>query len=818
MDNFSLHESLQDLPVCKLFKPFLTHWQEGVKRFVIQAEPGAGKSTGIPLFLLYGEPGLGKILMLEPRRMAARSLAGYLSSLMGESPGGQVGYRVRGESRCSNRTRLEIVTEGVFIRMIQENPELPGIDAVILDEFHERNLFSDLSYALLMDVQENLREDLGIIIMSATPEKELLEERFSRSCYLESHGRMFPVDLFYRKPKEGFRIDPSCIADAVRQGLEDRDGDVLVFLPGEGEIHRMEQYLKETIGNTECSIVPLYGRLSFREQEKVFETGAARKVILATSIAETSLTIPGITTVVDTGLERKPVFNRHSGLTKLETRPISRASSEQRAGRAGRVREGLCLRLWSEADQAGLDGFRAPEILTTDLSSLVLEILYWGAKQPEDLCWLEEPPRSHFFQAVELLRMLEAVKKDGQLSTVGKEMVTMGLHPRLARLVVEGRKRGLDETACCLAAFLSERDWMGRGTDSDIHARLEALKNRRDSNSPIVKRILKLWKSLLKRKPEPMKIRPEAAAELLMLAYPDRIGKKLADCTYHLSGGGNALLLQTDSLQTREFLIVAETGGAGREAKIFLSCPVTRDEVLDQCRGILRESERIRWDEEKNRLHSRMQITLGQIVLKEVPHPKPSAEAIARELGVLFTKKGLGILPWSREDREYWNRCRFIREGEWPDFSEEGLLLRLEEWFLPLLIKGKLESPLKEGLRSLLNWGQQSYLDHHVPEKIQVPSGSRLRIDYSDPGQPALDVKIQELFGLNETPLIAGKIPLVMRLLNPARRPIQVTRDLKSFWENTYPEVRKELRGRYPKHYWPENPFEAVPTSRVRPR
>lgn len=813
--------ALKSLPVQTILPTLQSLWKDGSGRFVIQAEPGAGKSTGVPAFLLSTDLCEGKILMLEPRRMAARTLAGYLSRLYQDKPGGLVGYRVRGESRCSKNTRLEIITEGVFVRMIQDDPELCGVSAVILDEFHERNIFSDLSYAFLLDVQENLRSDLRILIMSATADKELLKSKFEGAEFLESHGRMFPVDLVYQTSNDGsnLRVDNAAVSTVIQRALKERPGDVLVFLPGEGEIRRLESYLKDVSSLNSCRILPLYSRLSLNDQEKVFKIEGSRKIVLATSIAETSLTIPGITAVIDCGLERRPLFNRHSGLTRLETLSISKASADQRMGRAGRVQEGICFRMWSEIFHRRLDNFRDPEILTSDLSSLVLECALWGCTAEEDLKWLEMPPKGHYYQARELLVMLQALNSEGRLTKSGKKMAHMGLSPRLAHLVLTGRQKGLEQTACCLAAILSERDWMGRSRDSDLHSRLYTIKNGRDRNHPIVKNIFKVWESLLNGKPSPGDLKPEEAAELLLQAYPDRIAVLRERLSYHLSGGGSCRLSDTDSLQGSEFLLAVETGGAGRESFIFLSVPLSRDLINDSCREIISESEQVHWDEEKNRLKGRRVRSIGHLILSETPLQKVPATASLEELKGTLRKKGLSLLPWNRNDQEFLNRCRFIMDNPgWPDFSEEALIGTLENWFAPLLINGRLESSLKEGLKSLLTWEQYSLLDKKVPERLTVPSGSRIRIDYSNPEQPVLDVRIQELFGLSETPLIGGRVPLVIRLLNPAQRPIQVTRDLKSFWENTYPEVRKELRGRYSKHYWPENPYEAIATRRVKPR
>ncbi len=812
------------LPVKKIFPELKTQWERGKTRFIIQAEPGAGKSTAVPCFLLESPFCPGKVIMLEPRRMAARSLAGFLSSQRGEAPGQSIGYRVRGESRVGSGTKLEIVTEGVFIRMIQEDPELTGVSAVILDEFHERNLFSDLAYAFLTDVQDNLRDDLRVIIMSATPEKELLEKAFVDAVYLESHGRMFPVELQWESSfSADLRIDYGKIQAAVFQGLKDKPGDILVFLPGEGEISRFESRLRESVLSETCEILPLYGRLSLKEQDRVFKTSSMRKVILATSIAETSLTIPGITTVIDSGLERRPVFNRHSGLTRLETLPVSKASADQRKGRAGRISEGLCIRMWSEVFHARLDNFREPELLSTDLSSLVLEAAVWGCSRPEDLNWLENPPKAHFYQARELLIMLQAIDRDGRLQNNGKKMALMGLHPRLSAMILEGKREKEEQTACCIAAILSERDWMNRKGDSDFSSRLLSLKNENDRNHPTVKSIRKLWASLTGGNIRPDQVKPEIAADLLLTAYPDRIAMKREGLSYQLSGGGACRLSETDSLQGCDFILALDTGGAGTESMVFLSLPLSRDQLFQICRDLIQTNESVEWDEDKNRLKYRKITTLGSLILGEQPLTNPSANLSFIQFKRTLMKKGLSILPMDKADQLFLKRCRFLtvqnpEQYDGPDFSDENLIENIENWFIPLLVKGRLEGKIREGLKSLLSWDQQCLLDRVVPETYRVPSGRRIRIDYSDPEQPALDVRIQELFGLGDTPRIAGEIPLLFRLLNPAGRPIQMTRDLKSFWENTYPEVRKELRGRYPKHYWPENPYDAIPTSRVKPR
>ncbi|MDC7235955.1 MAG: ATP-dependent helicase HrpB [Spirochaetales bacterium] len=813
-------------PVSQLFPALRESWNQ-YSTFLLQADPGAGKSTILPLFLMDENLCPDKIIILEPRRMAARSLARYMSSLYSRKTGELIGYRVKGDVCSSPRARIELVTEGVFIRMIQDDPFLEGISLVIMDEFHERNLFTDLSAAFLKEVQSELRPDLKILIMSATPEAEPLKRIFPDIHCLSSEGRMYPVALRRDEKPLDMRPDNRRIIRALRTGLEESRGNVLLFLPGEREIRSFLEAV-EAEGSFPGNIrfYPLYSRLSAPEQDRVLNPGKERMVIASTSIAETSLTIPGISCVIDTGLVRKPAFDANAGLSRLKTSFVSRASAQQRAGRAGRLQEGICIRLWSEQDEHLMDDFTPPEMLNADLAPLILEMRQWGARKPEDLSWIDPPPAAHYHQASRLLTLLEITGEDGELTEEGRRLSRYGTHPRLAHMLERYRTTPLEQTACALAALLTEGDWLPRAKGSDIRLRMEYLKAGRDRNHKGIRAILNSWQGFLgsRRKPKRDELVPEDCARLLCHSYPDRIAGLRGDRVYQLSGGSNCRLLPEDPLQTEDFLIVPVVGGGGDIPACFLSAPLTRDQIRQELSPLISERKQYSWDEQKNRLQCRSIEALAALNLQSrSAAPDSSDPALPEELAGLFRRKGLALLPWSKEDTACLTRLRFAGELKrcpegWPSFDEESLLSRLDLWFIPLLIKGRLEGKLKDGLLSLLNWEQQKFLEKEVPERYQVPSGSRIRIDYSDPASPALDVRLQEVFGLMETPLLGGEIPLLFRLLNPAQRPIQITKDLKSFWDNTYAEVRKELRGRYPKHYWPENPYEGEATSRVRPR
>ena len=812
-------------PVSKVFPSLKESWQ-GRRSFILQADPGAGKSTMVPLYLLREKMVKGRIIVLEPRRMAARSLARYMSSLLGVPVGKTVGYRVRGDVNTSSSACIELVTEGVFIRMIQDDPFLEDVDLVIMDEFHERNLFTDLSASFLEDVQANIRPDLKIMIMSATPEVEPLKKIFPDPLYLESRGRMFPVEIVRDEKPMDLRPDNSRLIRAVERGLQESSGNILVFLPGEREIISfLEDLERSRVPDKGVQLYPLFSRLKPAEQDRVLNHRAGRMIVAATSIAETSLTIPGISCVIDTGLERKPEFDANAGLSRLRTRALSMASADQRAGRAGRVEKGLCIRLWSENDERLMDDFSSPEILDADLSVLILEILRWGAGGKDGLKWMDPPPAAHYYQALELLRLLGVTDGEGQLTQEGKSLGSWSVHPRLAHMLERFAGTPLEQTACALAALLEEGDWMDSRSGSDIRLRLEYLASGRDGHKRKVKAIVREWESLLGRsRADRSALEPSSCARLLCHSFPDRIAGLRGDRVYQLSGGSNCRLRPEDPLQTEEFLIAPLVGGGGDIPSCFLAVPADRDLVLNELSRMISRKREWTWDGEKKKLGCSMSTRIGTLTMKSGTAAANTDDPdLAVQLKEIFRKKGVEQLPWTKEDRSLLDRLKFASglkraPGEWPDLKDEGLLDSMERWFLPILVKGRLEGGLKEGLGLLIDWEQRQFLDSAVPERFQVPSGSRIRIDYSDSGAPALEVRLQELFGLTETPLIAGEVPLLFKLLNPARRPIQVTRDLKSFWDNTYHEVRKELRGRYPKHYWPEDPYEGEATSRVRPK
>ncbi|MDA3956006.1 ATP-dependent helicase HrpB [Oceanispirochaeta sp.] len=815
-------ELFQSFPVSSLFNDLRTQW-DSFQRIVVKADPGAGKSTILPLFILEEKLVRGKIIMLEPRRMAARTLARYMSSLMSWKCGDTIGYKVRGDVCCSPEAKIQIVTEGVFVRMIQDDPFLEGVSLVIMDEFHERNIFTDLSFAFLNDVQSNLNPDLKLIIMTATPEVKVLERVLPDFLYLESEGRMFPVSIQSDGRALETRVRASRIRSVLDEVLRISEGNILIFLPGEREILDLMEDVRTHPLVSDTQVIPLYGRLSPQEQDRALNPPDERIIVAATSIAETSLTIPGISCVIDTGLERKPQFDPNAGLSRLVTKTISRASARQRAGRAGRVREGLCIRLWDQNDESLMDDFPEPEILNADLSSLALEILVWGAHDPGDLVWVDLPPAAHYHQARSLLYLLIIIDSEGRLQPEGKSLAGAGVHPRLAHMLDKGRKEGREQTACALAALLSEGDWLPFQKGSDIRLRLEILKEGKEKNNKRVIQILRTWESLLVRcKIQRTLVEPGDSAALLCHSYPDRIARIRGERIYQMSGGGNCRLRAEDPVQTQEFLIAPLVGGSGDIPSCFLTSPLEKELLWREFSPLMEEEAATLWDEKKCRVSKKVTVKLGNLPLREDTGTIDAGDPqLAMQLAFLFRKRGLEMLPWSQEDKSFLDRIQFARclkknNLNWPDTGEESLLSTLDRWFLPLLIKGKLEGRLKDGLASLLGWEERQFLDRQVPERLIVPSGSRIRIDYSTAGTAAVDVRLQEIFGLTETPLLAGEVPILFRLLNPAQRPIQLTRDLKSFWENTYQEVRKELRGRYPKHYWPEDPSVAEPTRRVR--
>ena len=816
---------------------------------VLEAPPGAGKTTAVPLALL-DAPWLAgqRIVMLEPRRLAARAAASFMAARLGEKPGQTVGYRVRFDSQVSAQTRIEVVTEGILTRRLQQDPELAGVGLVIFDEFHERNLNSDLALALCRDAQLGLREDLRLLVMSATLDGERIAALLD-APRLTSEGRAFPVDIHHLVPASQQRID-EYTALAIRQVLGESEGDVLVFLPGVGEIRRCAQRLAD---RSDVLITPLYGDLPLSQQQAAIEPDqhGRRRVVLATAIAETSLTIEGVTVVIDSGWQRVARFDPNTGLSRLETVRVSQASATQRAGRAGRLGPGVCYRLWGEGVQRGLLPFNPPEILEADLAPLALELAQWGVDDVEQLTWLDPPPAAMLAQARDLLQRLQALDPQGRITAMGKAMLHWPLHPRLSHMLVRAgelanqdlRLSGLLALACDLAALLGERDPLrqsGREHDPDLALRIEALQALRRKGREKVQRLgadvgrcsaieraSGQWRRQLG-----VDAYAEALDErlglLLALAWPDRIGKRRdgGGGRYLLANGRGAVM--PGDLFAPEWLVAASLEGGG-EARIHLAAGLSQ-EMLDRYLADGQAWHRkIAWDRLQGAVLACEQRTLGALVLEQRPLAQPDPEAMVGAMLEGVREFGLAALPWTDEARQLQARVLCLRqwqpEAGWPDLADSWLLAELEQWLAPYVIRCTRREHVQRLdmlaiLRTVLDWSQQQQLDVLAPTYLSVPSGSRKRLQYhTDGSPPVLAVKLQELFGLTETPRIAqGRIPLTLHLLSPAQRPIQVTSDLASFWQNTYPEVKKELKGRYPKHPWPDDPLHAPAQAGVKRR
>lgn len=823
---------------------------------VLQAPPGAGKTTGIPLALL-GEEWLGgrRILMLEPRRLAARSAARRMASLLGEAVGETVGYRVRLDTRVGPRTRIEVVTEGVLTRLLQSDPALEGVGLVIFDEFHERSLHADLGLALALQSRSLLREELRILVMSATLDGGAVAALLGSGAgapgdaaeraapIVTSHGREHPVETRYLKRRLDGPIEPAVVR-TILAALEEEEGDILVFLPGAAEIRRVEARLAEAGPGPGTGVFPLHGNLPQEAQDRAIEPSrpGRRKVVLATSIAETSLTIEGVRVVIDSGLMRVPRFSPRTGMTRLETVPVSRASAEQRRGRAGRLGPGVCYRLWTEDAHRQLAPHGTPEILEAELAPLALELAAWGVSDPTELHWLDAPPAAACAQARELLAQLGALDADGTITPHGRRMAELALHPRLAHMVLRGAELGLGALACDLAALLSERDILRAESgvaEADLRLRLEAIRRADDGRRSFgvgqvvdrgaVQRVraeARHWRERLGLPPRGDDI--ESAGLLLAFAYPDRIARRRPGAAgrYLLRNGRGAAFTEPQALAQEPWLVAAELDDQGRESRIFLAAPLEMEELERSFGEQIEEEAVIAWDREAQAVRARRRERLGALVLEDAPLPDPDPEAVAAALLEGVSREGLGLLPWSKAARQLQQRLIFLHRLDpgWPDAADEALAASLGAWLGPHVYGVKSRSELERLelaaiLEGLLPRERRRLLDEYAPTHLVVPSGSRVPIDYGDPAAPVLAVRLQEMFGLHETPRIArGAVPLTLHLLSPAHRPVQVTQDLASFWRSTYFEVKKDLKGRYPKHYWPDDPLEAVATRRTRPR
>ncbi|MCY1274459.1 ATP-dependent helicase HrpB [compost metagenome] len=816
---------------------------------VLEAPPGAGKTTRVPLALL-DEPWLAgqSILMLEPRRLAARAAAERLASELGEAVGDTVGYRIRLESKVGPRTRIEVVTEGILARRLQEDPALEGVGLVIFDEFHERSLDADLALALCLNGRALLRDEppLKVLLMSATLEGERLSRLLDEAPVVRSEGRMFPVEQRWGRPSQpGEALEPR-VVQTVLQALADEPGSLLVFLPGQAEIRRVAEQLAERLdGRPEILLCPLHGELDLAAQRAAIEPAPAgkRKVVLATNIAETSLTIDGVRVVVDAGLERVPSFDPASGMTRLDTQRISRASATQRAGRAGRLQPGACYRLWSEAQQEQLAAHGSAEILQADLAGLALQLARWGVGDPNELAWLDPPPAAAYAQGRDLLQRLGALAEDGSLTRHGQAMAELPAHPRIAHLLLRGQALGLGNLACDLAALLGERDIL-RGGGADLHSRLALLagedKAARGARGGVqrARQLARQFRSYLRglaSEPVADPDHPRWLGCLLAFAYPDRIAqqRRAGGADYRLANGRAATFGEPDALMKEPWLVIADLGSrqGQREERIYLAAgldPALFDGPLAEQ---VSRHDLLDWDEREGVLRAERQVKVGELVLAREALAELDEEARSRALLGLVRRKGLELLPWTPELRQWQARVALLRrldfadkgESEWPDLSDAALLASLEDWLQPWLGKVNRLShfanlDLAGILQGLLPWPLPQRLDELAPRTLEVPSGSRIRLDYSDE-MPVLAVRLQELFGLADTPRIAGgRQGVKLHLLSPAQRPVQVTQDLASFWRNTYADVKKDLKGRYPKHYWPEDPLVAEATARAKPR
>lgn len=815
---------------------------------VLVAAPGAGKTTRVPL-ALREEPWLAgrRILMLEPRRLAARASARYMAAALGEAVGETVGYRVKSDARVGPRTQIEVITEGVLTRMLQTDPGLDGVGLIIFDEFHERSLHADLGLALSLQVQSLFREDLRILVMSATLDAAPVAALMGGAPVIVSEGRAFPVETRYMpKPVEG-RLEPNVVSLILR-ALAEETGDVLVFLPGAGEIHRVESLLRESGLPSGMAVRPLHGSLPQEVQDAAIqpEPTGLRKVVLATSIAETSLTVQGVRVVIDSGLMRVPRFSPRTGMTRLETIAVSRASADQRRGRAGRLEPGVCYRMWTQQEDRGLAAYHAPEIREADLTSLALELAAWGVDDPAELSWLDAPPPSALEHARELLQQLGALDRDRRMTAHGRELAAMGLHPRLGHMIRKAQERGVADLACELAVLLGERDILrGATRDADLRLRIEMLRivaangEARVTDYPDVRvdvaACRRIWAEarLLKQTWDTGAAQREGEQSdlggigaLLADAFPDRIGQRRGSGKYLLRNGRGAVFAADQPLAYASYVVAAELDDQGTDSRIMLAARIEESELEEACADQFVEETAVWWDKSSLSVRARRRMRLGALVIKETATGEADPQQVTEALLNGIAEEGLEMLPWTRHARQLQERMMFMRglDDSWPDISDEALGRTLEDWLAPHVYGCKNATDLSRlslasVLEQMLSWEQRRELDEYAPTHIVVPSGSRVPIDYGNPESPVLAVRLQELFGWKETPRIGrGRVPLTLHLLSPAQRPVQVTKDLASFWKQTYFEVKKDLKGRYPKHYWPDDPLQAIPTNRTRPR
>lgn len=806
-------------------------------KLVVVAPPGAGKTTRIPLFLL-DEPWMAgkKLIVLEPRRLAARAAADRMAQTLGEAVGETVGLRVRMGSKISRKTRIEVVTEGVFARMILDDPALDGIGAVLFDEFHERSLDADLGLAFALDAQSGLREDLRLIVMSATLDGARVAGLLGDAPVIQSEGRAFPIETRHvgRNPRNRIEDD---IITVIRRALGEDSGSLLVFLPGQGEIRRVETLLRELVDNTRIDIAPLYGALDRRMQDLAVSPAGPgrRKIVLATSIAETSLTIEGVRVIIDSGLARVPVYEPDIGLTRLETVRVSRAAADQRRGRAGRTEPGICYRLWEEAATGALEPFARPEILSADLAPLLLDCIAWGIGDPTQLAFLDPPPAPALNEARILLKELGAIDETGRLTPLGKQLRTLALPPRLAAMVLRATSFGRAPDATSLAVMLVER---GLGGDAiDLDDRLDRFRRDRSGRAEDARKLAMGWRQSTEKSAAKADTDNEALMEsglgaLVALAYPDRIAKargKPGD--YLMANRRGAVIEPHERLAHIPYLAIAEISGKAAAARILAAAAINLTVIEALFKDdIVNEQETV-FDRQSRTLRTRETRRYGALVLNERPIPVPLGEETAHALARGIVSVGIKSLPWSKALLQWRERIMFLRKaesdnsgGDWPDLSDEALTSSIEDWLTPYLSGltslGAIGADVvSEALHCLLPWSLQRRLETEAPTHFEAPTGSIIPIDYGSGEEPVLAIRVQELFGQDRHPSLAGgRVPLLLHLLSPAHRPIQITRDLPGFWRGSWADVKAEMRGRYPKHPWPDDPVAAPPTRRVKPR
>jgi ATP-dependent helicase HrpB len=800
---------------------------------VLVAPPGAGKTTRVPLALLDAPWARAKkIIVLEPRRIAARASAERMAHTLGERAGETVGYRVRFGSKISRATRIEVVTEGIFSRQILDDPELNGVAAVLFDEFHERSLDADLGLALARDAQMGLREDLRILVMSATLDGARVAKLLGEAPVVASEGRAFPVETRYLGRKADAPVERQ-MADAIATALRADPGSVLAFLPGAAEIRRTQNFLAERIHDASIEIVPLFGALDASVQDRAIAPPPRghRKVVLATSIAETSLTIEGVRIVVDSGLARVPRYEPDIGLTRLETVRASRAAVDQRRGRAGRTEPGVCYRLWDEPQTASLAAYTQPEILSADLSSLVLDLAQWGVSDPASLAFLDSPPAPALKEARELLRELGALDGEGRITDEGRSLRALALPPRLARMIVDSHRLGAGRAAADIAAVLSERGLGGDHVDLDV--RLEGFRRDRSQRAEAARGQAQRWAAQVAADDKATVTRDDNPSNgiMLALAFPDRVAKNRGNGSFVLANGRGAALEPTVALSRAPYIAVAELTGTAMQGRILLAAPITQAEIETHFVDQIEMTDEISFDRGAMALRARRKKTLHAITLSEAPMAIEPSEETAKVFADGLIAAGLDQLPWSKPIKQWRDRVMFLRAAEgaasenpWPDLSDNALAAHRETWLVPALLdKTSLKSfsagDLSDALQALLPWALRARLDREAPTHFEAPTGTQLAIDYEAEQGPTIAVRLQELFGLTSHPSIArGAIPLVLELLSPAHRPVQVTRDLPGFWRGSYAGVRSDLRGRYPRHPWPEDPASATPTRRVKPK